>query len=101
MWTVIAVAIVIVANVILFIWVAKRRPSVAQWAAEHQLEVLESQHRILRRGPFWWTSGKDYVVYWVRAKDRDGATRSGFVRFGLDWCGRWTGESSVDWEQTE
>ncbi len=54
-----------------------------QWAAENQYQLLRVQHRLFRRGPFWW-SGKGQVIYRVDVRDEQGHDWLGWVR-----CGHW------------
>ena len=56
---------------------------VREWAEKNSLELEESEFRMFRRGPFWW-SGKGQVVYRVAVRDGQGRLRRGWVR-----CGGW------------
>jgi hypothetical protein len=55
---------------------------IAAWAREHELTVVSSEYRHLFKGPFFFTSGRSQRVYFVTVRDKQGRTRSAYVRCG-------------------
>ena len=85
----IAVLVGFVAFVI-YIRMRRARDMLEGWAEENGYEILESEHRLFRKGPYIW-SGRGQVVYRVWVRDREGVERLGWVR-----CGSWWGGDLVD-----
>ena len=56
------------------------------WAEREGYKLLHCEHRILGRGPFWF-SGKTQAIYRVVVLDKAGHVRKGFVRLGDWWRG--------------
>ena len=77
---------------------SRSRSLLEQWAMENGYELLHTEHRNLFRGPFFWTSSKGQTVYYVKVRDRNGATRSGWVRCGGWWLGLLSDKTEVRWE---
>jgi hypothetical protein len=78
--------------------VSRSRALLRDWAARHGFEILESELRPLRRGPFFWTSSKGQTVYRVTVRDGQGAVRSGWVRCGGWWLGLFSDKTDVRWD---
>ncbi len=56
-----------------------------RWAAENGFEILTKERRRFFKGPFFWTSSKNQVVYRIEAGDAKGRQRNGWVRIGGYW----------------
>ena len=70
----------------MLIWTFSRsRQMLERWAADNSYEILSSQLRWLRKGPFFWTSSKGQVVYYVAVRTPEGHTKRGWVRRGSFW----------------
>lgn len=70
-----------------------------RWAEENDLELLETEYRWLRRGPFFFRSNDKNAVYRITARDREGRTRSGYARCGGFWFGMWLSpDVTVEWD---
>jgi hypothetical protein len=89
-----------VAGAGLFIaWYFVRSRSLLQkWAAANGYEILHSECRELRRGPFAWTVSGKQAVYYVRVRSHEGHERSGWVRCGSFWSGLLSDKTEVKWE---
>ena len=48
-----------------------------KWADDHGYELLSAQFRLLRKGPYWWSS-RAQTVYRVEILDGEGDVRSGW-----------------------
>ncbi|MFC1716607.1 hypothetical protein ACFL6S_23265 [Candidatus Poribacteria bacterium] len=91
-------AIIIV--VIVFTWVlSKARQILESWAAGNDYQIISSETRWLRRGPFLWTTSKNQVVYYVTVRTNDGTVRQGWVRCGSWWAGVLKDKAEVRWDE--
>ncbi len=77
---------------------SRSRSLLKQWADENDYEILDSEYRIFRKGPFFWTSSRGQTVYYVKTRDKQGNMRSGWVRCGSWWWGLLADETEVRWE---
>ena len=57
--------------------------SLRKWAAEHGLELLESEYRVFRRGPFKF--GSKVAVYRIATRDDSGHVRKAYAEVGGSW----------------
>jgi hypothetical protein len=93
----IAVAITLVSYA--FYWnVSRSRALLRGWAAANGFEILQSEFRFVRRGPFFWTTSKGQTVYYVKIRDGQNHVRSGWVRCGGWWLGLWADKTEARWE---
>jgi hypothetical protein len=69
-----------------------------KWAAENGYQILESELRPLRRGPFFFTTAKGQEVYRVTVQDAGGAIRRGYVRCGSFFFGMLSDRAEVRWD---
>jgi hypothetical protein len=84
---------------VIYIQMRRARDLLEGWAEENGYEILESEHRFFRKGPYIW-SGRGQVVYRVWVRDSAGVERLGWVRCGSWFAGvlsdkvesRWDGE---------
>jgi hypothetical protein len=80
-------------------WHFSRSKSLLQkWATSNEYEILHSELRELRRGPFLWTGSGKQTVYYVRVRSRDGHERSAWVRCGGFWSGLLSDKTEVRWD---
>ena len=77
---------------------ARGRELLIRWASENGYQILQSEFRWFRRGPFFWTSSKGQVIYHVVVRAPDGTTRSGWVRCGSFWWGVFGDKTETRWE---
>jgi len=84
----IVVAVLLTALVVTILWVviARSQHLLRMWAAENGYELLHADFRPFRKGPYFW-SGRNQTVFRVEVRDREGRTRSGWVRCGSWWAG--------------
>ena len=68
------------------------------WSRSHGFHPLSREHRLIRKGPFLWTSSKGQVVYRVSMRDPSGRVRSGYARCGGYWLGVWTDAVDIRWD---
>jgi hypothetical protein len=52
-----------------------------RWAKTNGYEIVSKEPRILRVGPFWWTT-RHQQVYYVTIRTPEGQTRRGWVCCG-------------------
>ena len=66
-----------------FVWNLFRGPRLRdRWALENGFQILHSNRRRWRAGPFTWTRSLNQIVYLVHVRDYEGSERSGWVRCG-------------------
>jgi hypothetical protein len=97
------VALAILAGVVLLalslVWRAARSDSMLkQWAKANDLTLLEAEYRTFFKGPFFWTSTKGQMVYFVTVRDPGGRTRHGWVRCGGHILGMLSEKVDTRWE---
>src|SRR5690349_6176648 len=69
------------------------------WATMNGYQIVEHERRSLFRGPFFWSSSKNQVIYRVTVRDRRGNTRQGWVRCGGWWWGMLSDSTEVRWDE--
>jgi hypothetical protein len=69
------------------------RDILQQWAVREGVEIIESKHRAVFRGPFTWNSQRNDAVFYVKVRTPAGVIRTGWVRFGKS---AWAAE--VQWD---
>jgi len=75
-FSLILIAGMVVLVIISLYWHFSRSKSLLeQWADDNGFELLWSEYRTFRRGPFFWTTSKGQSVYRVEVHDRLGALR--------------------------
>jgi hypothetical protein len=90
--------LVAVLAVLTLVWHFGRSSSLLRrWAAENGYRILSQEYRVLRQGPFFWTSARGQAVYYVVVEDAV-QKRSGWVRCGGWWFGLWSDNVEVRWD---
>jgi len=85
--------------VLILVWHYRRSQQLLnQWAARNGYQMLRSERRSFRRGPFFWTTSKNQVVYYVEVLDEQGNRRIGWVRCGGWWLGLLADHVEAMWE---
>lgn len=80
-------------------WASGRaRTLIGGWAAENGYQLIESERRYLRTGPYFWRHSRGQVVYYVTVIDPGGWRRSGYVRLGNWFFGMLGDQVDVTWE---
>ena len=86
-------------TILVYVWHFSRSSSLLeQWASDNGFELLRREYRVLRRGPFFWTTSRGQTVYYVEVRDRQGHIYSGWVRCGSWWMGLLSDKVEVRWE---
>jgi hypothetical protein len=91
------VLIAAVAGLAIYLQWSRSRSLLEGWATENGYEIVQSEYRVLSKGPFFWTSSKGQTVYYVTIRDGQGETRSGWVRCGSWWFGLMSNKTEVRW----
>ncbi len=93
---VIAVACIAVAAMS---WSMSRgRQVLDRWAQANGYRIVSCEVRWFRRGPFFWTTSKGQMVYYVEVMAPSGQTRHGYVRCGSFFWGLWKDQVEERWE---
>ena len=69
-----------------------------RWAAQNNYRIVESDRRIIRKGPFFWTSSQSQIIYRVTVQDPYGNMHRGWVRCGSYLVGPWRNMVDVRWD---
>jgi hypothetical protein len=77
---------------------SRSRTLLERWAMQNDFELLSSDYRYLRKGPFTWTSSRNQTVYFVTVRDKQNQVRSGWVRCGGWWVGLYSDKTEVAWD---
>lgn len=81
------------------LWLSsKSRSLVEQWAHQHGYTLLHYERRIFFLGPFFWTTSRSQIVYYLRIRDQQGTERTGWIRCGSWMLGLLTDAVEVRWE---
>jgi len=64
------------------------------------LRIVSRVHRLLFRGPYFWTTSKGQTVYRVTVEDKPGGLRTGWVRCGGWWLGLMSNHVEACWDET-
>lgn len=81
------------------LWGSSRGTSMLdQWAQANGLQIVSREECWFFKGPFFWTSTRGQKIYRVSVLDRDGRTRSGYVRCGGYWLGLWSDHVDARWD---
>jgi hypothetical protein len=68
------------------------------WAARHQLQIEQREHRHLFKGPFFWNASRGQFVYRVVVRDQYGQRRVAWVKLGSWFFGILQNKVQVVWE---
>jgi hypothetical protein len=94
------VGLIVLVAVVSMAWhVSRARSLLEEWARRNDFELVETEHRHLARGPFFWTTAKGQTVYRVMVRTRDGAVRKGWVRCGGFFLGLLSDHVDVRWDE--
>jgi hypothetical protein len=77
---------------------AKADAMLQKWADAHQYQILNKQLKLFRRGPFFWTTSKNQVIYRVALQDTQGNVREAWARCGGFWMGLLSDKVDVRWD---
>jgi hypothetical protein len=98
--SVFAILLVLILMILGFGWHFARAAAILQqWADENGYEILERSYCHFFRGPFFFRTTKDQVVYRVTVRDKAGNVGTGWVACGSWWLGLWSNQAKVSWDQ--
>jgi hypothetical protein len=81
------------------VWRTLRSESMLeQWARANHVTLVGAARRAFSQGPFFWTTGKAQMVYFVTVRDSGGHTRHAWVRCGGSFLGMLSDTIDVRWE---
>jgi hypothetical protein len=70
-----------------------------RWAQENDLQLLETQYKWFRYGPFFWHN-RMQTIYRFAVQDATGQVHSGWARVGNWWFGVFTYRVEVRWDDS-
>ena len=90
---------VLVLMVVIIAWrVSRSHGMLVRWAEENGYQIVHQEHRLLRRGPYFFRATDDQAVYYVVVTDRYGRERRGYVRLGGWFLGLFSDQVDVRWD---
>ena len=79
-------------------WCTSRaRDLIDNWATQCGFRVVDSRYCWFWNGPFFLTTSKGQMVYYVTVEDRDGRVRRAWVRCGGWFLGMMSDRVDVEW----
>lgn len=92
------VLIVIAIGVLMVVWqFSCSGTTLEQWAAENGYELLSTERRFIRRGPYFLTTSKGQEVFFITVRDVEGNILRGWARVGGFMVGQFSDRVSVRW----
>ena len=81
------------------VWRGGRADSMlTDWAQSSGLRMLAAERRTFFKGPFFWTSTKGQMIFYVTVEETGGQIRHAWVRCGGYWLGMLSDNFEVRWE---
>jgi len=77
---------------------SRGRKILESWALENNYQIISSETRLFRRGPFFWTTTKNQMVYYVTVRTPEDV-KSGWVRCGGWLLGIFENKAEVKWDE--
>jgi hypothetical protein len=77
----------------------RAREILNRWAQANSHEILTAELRLLRLGPFFWTTSRGQTVYNVTVRTPNGQERRGWVRCGGWFWGMFSDHAEVRWDE--
>jgi hypothetical protein len=92
------VVIAAIAIAFSFMRFAKANSVLEEWARENGYSLISAERKSLFRGPFFFTSSKSQLVYYISVEDAAGNRRSGYARVGGYMVGLLSDRVDVRWD---
>ena len=93
------IGVFIVVAIIFFLTLKRARRILEAWAAQNDYQILSSEVRWLRKGPFLtWRTSRNQIVYYITVRTFDGTIKNGWVRCGSFWLGTFQNKAEVRWD---
>jgi hypothetical protein len=77
---------------------ARSRMLLATWAKDNHYQLLGSEFRYWRTGPFFWKTGRGQTVMYFSVRDAENQIRSGWIRCGSWLAGIWSDQVAIRWD---
>ena len=68
------------------------------WAMSNGYQLLQSEPRYARTGPYFWRHSRGQVIYYITIADPRGSRRTGYVRLGGWLFGLLSNQVDVTWD---
>ncbi len=99
-FSVIILIVAIPLSIALLVWHYRRANILLEgWAARNDYHIIHKEYRWIRRGPFFWVTGRGQVVFRIEVADREGLRQSAFVRVGGLFLGMLSNNVEVSWDR--
>lgn len=83
---------------VIYVQIRRAQTLLRGWAERNGYEILASEHRLFRKGPYIW-SARGQAVYRVRVRDGAGVERLGWVRCGSWFAGVLSDQVESRWDE--
>jgi hypothetical protein len=85
--------------VLCFVWhISRSRSMLDDWARAGGLQLLSSERRYLRTGPFFFRHAKGQEIFYVTVRTPTGEIRRAYVRCGGWFLGLLSDAVTVEWD---
>lgn len=93
-------AIVSIFVMLVFVVLTWGRPGkiINQWAEQNDFKLIRSKQAYFFKGPFTFSYSEGQPVYRVTVEDKNGLTRSGWLRCGTWMMGTLSDNADVRWD---
>lgn len=99
-WPVLAVFGAVALTVGFLSWSLRRgRTLLARWAAANGFTLVQTEWRWIAKGPYFWRSSNNQMVYRIAVSDAGGTVRRGWARCGGWVWGLLTDQVDVRWDE--
>lgn len=85
--------------VVFFLTNARADTILNNWAARNGYRILQRDHAWFFKGPFFWTTSRNQIVFRVTVQDQSGNSQSGWVRCGSWWGGMLSEDAEARWDE--
>jgi hypothetical protein len=68
------------------------------WVAANGYQLLRSEPRYLRTGPYFWRHARGQLIFYIDVIDVRGSRRSGYARLGGWFMGLLSDQVDVTWD---
>ena len=72
---------------------------IEKWAKKEGLEILSSEYRWVKRGPYFISSSNLQRIYYLTVKDKSDNTRTCWVKVGGFFLGLLSDTIHISWEK--
>ena len=72
---------------------------VERWAKKEELEILSSEYRWVKRGPYFIASSNQQRIFYVTVRDKSGNIKRCWVKVGGFFLGLLSDNIDISWKR--